>query len=62
MLKRSEKKHDMKRDPPCVTCVLFEREAQQSNLFTGDSVKQTVNDPAGKPPPLVFIHIYHLVA
>lgn len=50
----------MKRDQPCVTGVLFEREAQQSNLFARDCVEETVNDPAGKPPPLVLIHIDHL--
>lgn len=50
----------MKRDLPCVTCVFFEGEAKQSNLFTSNSVEETVNYPAGKPPPLVLIHVYHL--
>lgn len=51
---------NMKRGWPCVTCVFFEGEAQQSNFFASDCVEEAVNDPAGKPPPLVLIHIYNL--
>lgn len=47
-------------DLPRVTRVLFEGEAQQGDLFAGNSVEQTVNDPAGKPSSLVLIHVDHL--
>lgn len=55
-----ECRKDIKWDQPCVTCVFFEGEAQQSNLFTSNSVEEAINYPAGKPPPLVLIHVYHL--
>lgn len=42
---------------PGVSCVLFEGEAKQSDFFASHSVEQTINDPAGKPPPLVLIHV-----
>lgn len=47
-------------DPPRVTSVLFEGEAQQGDLFAGNSVEETVDDPAGKPSSLVLIHVDHL--
>lgn len=47
-------------DPPRVTRVLFEGEAQQGDLFAGNSVEETVDDPAGKPSSLVLIHVDHL--
>lgn len=59
-LQGCERERDMKWHQPCVARVFFEWEAQESNLFTSDSVEEAINDPAGKPPPLVFIHIYHL--
>ncbi len=53
-------KTNMKWDQPCVTCVFFEGEAQQSDLFTSNSVEEAVNYSAGKSPPLVLIHVDHL--
>lgn len=60
MLTKKKKKINRKRDRPCVTRVFFEGEPQEGDLFPRDSVKKALDDPAGKPPPLVFIHVYHL--
>jgi len=57
---RNTRKGPNWRDLPGVTGVLFERKAQQSDLFPGNSVEETVNDSAGKALPLVLVHVYNL--
>jgi len=45
---------------PGVPCVLLEGEAKYCDVFVGDCVEQTLDDPVGKPTPLEVIDVYHL--
>ena len=47
-------------DRPGVPGVFLEGEAQESDLLAGDRVEETVDDPAGKTPSLVLVHVDHL--
>jgi len=45
---------------PGIPCVFLEGEAKYCDVFVGDCVEQTFNDPVGKPTSLEVIDVYHL--